>query len=207
MFNSIFLLEGSYVENIEFLQDNKAIYSTLPNDAKNQLNDVLVNDRVLISQYIQDNNPDFYSQFETEMFSKDTYRMREAYKNASRIVFNALKVNMIEDMKELATQLMDRQVPLDLFEETDFTSYDDIEALRIKLETDYNVVTGKSKNVIKNLDGNFAISTNHFYDTHTNINKNLNINEGATFTRVRMIIFITDLAIEEKLILDIYNAI
>jgi len=118
LFNSIFLLEGSYVENIEFLQDNKAIYSTLPNDAKNQLNDVLVNDRVLISQYIQDNNPDFYSQFETEMFSKDTYRMREAYKNASRIVFNALKVNMIEDMKELATQLMDRQVPLDLFEET-----------------------------------------------------------------------------------------
>lgn len=107
-------MEGSYVENIEFLQDNKAIYNTLPNDAKNQLNDVLVNDRVLISQYIQDNNPEFYSQFETEMFSKDTYRMREAYKTASKTVFNALKSNM----RELATQLMDRQVPLDLFEET-----------------------------------------------------------------------------------------
>src|SRR5690554_2775261 len=118
LFNSIFLLEGSYVENIEFLQEQKSIYNSLSHETKEQLDTALIRDRVLISQYIKDNNPEFYSEFEEEMFSKDTYRMREAYKTASKTVFNALKSNMLEDMRELATQLMDKQVPLNLFEET-----------------------------------------------------------------------------------------
>lgn len=207
LFNSIFLLNGTYVSEIQILNEQKMIYESLPAETRELIDGKISNDKELIMMYISDNEPDFFSKFENEMFSKDAYRMREAYKEASDIVFNALKVEMLDDIRNFASELVGNQVPMTLFEETNFQSLEDIKAFKLKLETEYNVVTGKSKNLIKELDANVAITKTLVYNQNTAINEVFNFNIGANYNKIFNIIWVSDYEITNKLILDIHNAI
>jgi|SRR5690606_20377268 len=207
LFNSIFLLEGDYVEQIEFVQEQKTAYMAIPANERNMLDSINLTYKNLIQSYIADNEPNFYTDFGTDMLSKDAYIMTDAYKNASDIVFNAVKGQLLEDVKDFIEQCISNQVPMELFEATDFNNVEDIISLKNKLEEDYNIINGKSVNILFNIDKNFVYSKSKMVNEVWDINEVASVNKNALVNKNMNIIFIEEVSIREKLILDIYNAL